>query len=181
MAVNPPEDNVFMNSSGDTPASSHALYNNTDHQPGALRFGSPSFGSTAATQPDEHLAQLPTPHSAALESSLSTSGRKQHFRKLVSDIAEHLDQIDVDKVIWQKELPQKMKDKPALSVLEWLYNHGDFSMNELRPLTQLLKEIHREDLLEKVEAFQEKFGELINFNIKPQYTILKNFFGTYQI
>jgi hypothetical protein len=87
------------------------------------------------------------------------SRRKQHFRSLVSDIAEHLDTRDVDKIIWQKELPQKMKDKPALAVLEWLYSHGEYSMDEVRPLAQLLKAIHREDITEKVESYQEKFGE----------------------
>lgn len=99
-----------------------------------------------------------TPIDASIELA-EPNRRKQHFRSLVSDIAEHLDARDVDKIIWQKELPQKMKDKPALAVLEWLYSHGDYSMDEVRPLAQLLKAIHREDITEKVESYQEKFGE----------------------
>ena len=100
--------------------------------------------------------------STTLDASIETESgnrRKQHFRSLVSDIAEHLDASDVDKIIWQKELPQKMKDKPALAVLEWLYSHGDYSISDVRPLAQLLKDIHREDITEKVESYQEKFGE----------------------
>ena len=100
-----------------------------------------------------------TPIDASVELIAEPNRRKQHFRSLVSDIAEHLDARDVDKIIWQKELPQKMKDKPALAVLEWLYSHGDYSMDEVRPLAQLLKAIHREDITEKVESYQEKFGE----------------------
>lgn len=96
----------------------------------------------------------------------ATSRRNQQFRRLVSDIAEHLNKNDVDNIVWQKELPQKMKGEPALAVLEWLYNHGEFSMDELRPLTQLLKEIHREDVTGKVESYQEMFGKLLinNYN-----------------
>ena len=108
--------------------------------------------------------QLSSPNfrSTAIDASIETESnrRKQHFRCLVSDIAEHLDTSDVDKIIWQKELPQKMKDKPALAVLEWLYSHGVYSTDEVRPLAQLLKDIHREDITEKVESYQEKFGEL---------------------
>lgn len=103
----------------------------------------------------------PSFRSTAIDASIEAESnrRKQHFRSLVSDIAEHLDASDVDKIIWQKELPQKMKDKPALAVLEWLYSHGEYFMDEVRPLAQLLKAIHREDITEKVESYQEKFGE----------------------
>lgn len=111
----------------------------------------------------DHLL-LPTSASAAGFGGQSVeeadlNRRNQQFRRLVSDIAEHLDKSDVDKIIWQKELPQKMKDKPALEVLQYLYKNGHFTMDELRPLTQLLKEIHRGDITEKVESYQEKFGE----------------------
>lgn len=103
----------------------------------------------------------PSFRSTAIDASIEAESnrRKQHFRSLVSDIAEHLDASDVDKIIWQKELPQKMKDKPALAVLEWLYSHGEYSMDEVRPLAQLLKAIHREDITEKVDSYQELFGE----------------------
>ena len=114
---------------------------------------------------------VPSFRSTTIDASIEAESnrRKQHFRSLVSDIAEHLDASDVDKIIWQKELPQKMKDKPALAVLEWLYSHGEYSMDEVRPLAQLLKAIHREDITEKVESYQEKFGESDN-NISRNLT-----------
>lgn len=107
----------------------------------------------------DHSFLLPSTTFSGKSIEADPTRRSQHFRKLISDVAEHLDKSDVDKIVWQKELPQKMKDKPALSVLECLYKKGEFSMDELRPLTQLLKEIHREDVTEKVERFQEKYGE----------------------
>ena len=121
-------------------------------------------------------SSAPSFRSTAIDASIEAESnrRKHHFRSLVSDIAEHLDASDVDKIIWQKELPQKMKDKPALAVLEWLYSHGEYSMDEVRPLAQLLKAIHREDITEKVESYQEKFGELdinlaiISLHASPQ-------------
>ena len=116
-------------------------------------FTSPSSNQQHSTAPSFR--------STAIDASIEAepNRRKQHFRSLVSDIAEHLDASDVDKIIWQKELPQRMKDKPALAVLEWLYSHGEYSMDEVRPLAELLKAIHREDITEKVESYQEKFGE----------------------
>ena len=87
------------------------------------------------------------------------SQRGQQFRKLVSDMADHLDKNDVQKIIWQKELPKKMKESSPLNVLEYLYSRGEFTATELRPLSQLLQAIGREDLMGRVESYQEKFGE----------------------
>ena len=119
-----------------------------------------------STSSKQHVASsAPNFRPAAIDAvsiEAESNRRKQHFRSLVSDIAEHLDERDVDKIIWQRELPQKMKAKPALAVLEWLYSHGVYSTDEVRPLAQLLKAIHREDITEKVEAYQKKFGE---FNV----------------
>ena len=137
MGENAGDDNVFMSSSA------------------AAGHGAHVSGSTYA----DHPSLSPSTGFSGQSIEADSGRRSQHFRKLISDIAEHLDKNDVDKIIWQKELPQKMKDKPALSVLEYLYKKGDFAIGDLRPLTHLLKEIHREDLTGMVELFQEKFGE----------------------
>ena len=111
----------------------------------------------------EHMAGFANAQSSTaprLEMS-DMSQRGQQFRKLVSDIAEHLDKNDVHKIIWQKELPKKMKESSPLNVLEYLHSRGEYTATELRPLSQLLQAIDREDLTERVESYQEKFGELL--------------------
>ena len=85
--------------------------------------------------------------------------RKREFRSLVSDIAEHLDDSNVRSIIWQEQLPSSLTGKPPLDVLQYLYEHGRFSECRVAPLAQLLKDIHREDLASKVDAFWERFGE----------------------
>ena len=84
--------------------------------------------------------------------------RRKEFRSLVSDIAEHLDEKNVKDIAWHKELPSSLNDKPALDVLEHLYKHGKFSEIKVGPLEQLLKDIHREDLIGRVGTFSEEFG-----------------------
>lgn len=86
--------------------------------------------------------------------------RKREFRSLVGDISEHLEPKDIKNIVWQERLPSSLREKSALDVLEHLYKHGKFSEYEMRPLAQLLKDIHREDLTDKVDAFWDQFGEL---------------------
>ena len=86
--------------------------------------------------------------------------RKREFRRLVSDIAEHLDDNNVKGIIWQEQLPSSLTGKSPLDVLQHLYKHGSFSECKVAPLAQLLKDICREDLTNKVDTFLEKSGEL---------------------
>ena len=136
MAGSASEDNVFMASTNNSTAGARATPSNGSDR--ASGFGSAS---------------------SRLDVS-DTSQRRQQFRRLVSDIAEHLDKNDVHKIIWQKELPKKMKDNSPLNVLEYLHSRGEFTATELRPLSQLLQAINREDLTGKVDSYHEKFGEL---------------------
>ena len=86
--------------------------------------------------------------------------RKRAFRSLVSDIAQHLDNNNVKDINWQEGVPASLQDRPALDVLQYLHRRGVYNEHEVRPLVQLLKDIHREDLIGLVDAFREQFGEL---------------------
>lgn len=85
--------------------------------------------------------------------------RKREFRSLVGNISEHLEPKDIKSIVWQEQLPSSLRERSALDVLEHLYKHGKFSEYEVRPLAQLLKDIYREDLTAKVDAFRDVFGE----------------------
>ena len=102
---------------------------------------------------------LPHPNVSMFVSCASEDRRKREFRSLVGSISEHLESKDIKSIVWQEQLPSWLRERSALDVLEHLYKHGNFSENEARPLAQLLKDIHREDLAGKVDAFMDQFGE----------------------
>lgn len=85
--------------------------------------------------------------------------RRREFRSLVSDIAERLDDKNVKDIAWHKDLPPSLNDKPALDILEHLYRRGHFTEYKVGQLEQLLKDIHREDLIGRVGTFSEEFGK----------------------
>ena len=97
---------------------------------------------------------------------LHDNRRTHAFKSLVSDVAEHLDNKDVKNICWQMDAPNSMQEKTALEVLTWLVKHGKFSEVEVRPLAELLKDIHREDLTGRVETFWEEFGKVVYYDSK---------------
>lgn len=106
----------------------------------------------------EGISLTPSSASGFAGTYISEDRRKREFRSLVVDISEQIDPKDVKNIVWQVQLPSSLREKPALDVLEYLYKHGFFSEFEVRPLAELLKDIHREDLTSRVDAFWEKFG-----------------------
>lgn len=90
---------------------------------------------------------------------ISEDRRRHAFRSLVSDIAEHLSDSDIKGILWYQDIPSSLQNKTALEVLEYLYKHGVYTEREVRPLAQLLKDIHREDLTNRVDTFWKQFGE----------------------
>ena len=98
----------------------------------------------------------------ATSGPMSEDRRKRAFRRLVSDVAENFDDNNKRHLHWQAQLPPQLKDKSSLDILEHLHKHGFFTEYEVRPLVQLLKDIHRQDLITRVDAFSEEFiGEQI--------------------
>ena len=105
----------------------------------------------------------------AASGPMSEDRRKRAFRRLVSDIADSLDDINTRNLHWQVQAPSSLKDKSALDILEHLYKRGSFTEYEVRPLQQLLKDIHREDLTSRVDGFLEEFGEEISVTCNNNY------------
>ena len=102
----------------------------------------------------------PVPSGNASPRFVSEDRRKHAFRSLVSDVAEHLSDTDIKNIIWHKEVPTSLRTKTALEILEYLYKHGVYTEYEVRPLAQLLKDIHREDLTSRVDTFWKQFGKI---------------------
>lgn len=102
----------------------------------------------------------PVPSGRISPRIISEDRRNHAFRSLVSDIAERLSDSDIQKIIWQQDVPSSLQNKvTALEVLEYLYKHGHYTEHEVRPLAQLLKDIHREDLTSRVDTFWKQFGK----------------------
>ena len=101
----------------------------------------------------------PVPSGRASPRFISEDRRNHAFRSLVSDIAERLSESDIKNVIWQRDIPTSQQNRiSALEVLEYLYKNGFYTEYEVRPLAQLLKDIHREDLTSRVDTFWKQFG-----------------------
>ena len=101
----------------------------------------------------------PVPSGRVSPRFVSEDRRNHAFRSLVSDIAERLSDSDIQNIIWQQDVPSSLQNKvSALEVLEYLYKNGVYTEHEVRPLAQLLKDIHREDLTSRVDTFWKQFG-----------------------
>ena len=102
----------------------------------------------------------PVPSGRASPRFISEDRRNHAFRSLISDIAERLSESDIKNIIWQQDIPTSRQNRiSALVVLEYLYKNGLYTEYEVRPLAQLLKDIHREDLTSRVDAFWKQFGK----------------------
>ena len=80
------------------------------------------------------------------------------FRKLVSDISEHLSQDEVAKFSFIQHVPDK--NASALAAFNYLLRKGVFSHNNVEPLATILKNIDRHDLLTQlVEPYKDNYPQ----------------------
>lgn len=114
---------------------------------------------TTTEMAEEIVNRSTAPPGSASPRFVSEDRRNHAFRSLVSDIAERLDTSNIESIIWHQELPSSLQNKTALEVMEYLYKHGLYTEYEVRPLAQLLKDIHREDLINRVDTFWKQFGK----------------------
>ena len=92
--------------------------------------------------------------------------RYQGYKTLIQDIAERLGSDDVRSIAFNQDLPahNNHRQPAALEVLQQLERQGLFSHFKIQPLADLLKSIHRNDLVNKhIEPYQTKYGELSKF------------------
>ena len=82
------------------------------------------------------------------------------YKKLIAELSEHLVPEDLKQIIFLRSLPDILKNSSALDVLEYMEKHGKLSPTDIQSLSGLLKDVHRNDLVNKyVEEYQRKFGE----------------------
>ena len=86
--------------------------------------------------------------------------RYQAYKTLIHDLADHLGKDNVAAIVFNQNLPDGMKQLSALDVLSQLERQGLFSHLKIQPLVELLKSIHRNDLVNKhVEDYRRHFGK----------------------
>ena len=94
---------------------------------------------------------------------LSGGRRQWAFRKLITEISEHLLPGEVLKCSFIHNLPKTERSSSALHTLESLMQGGMFSHSNVDPLVKLLKDINRHDLVnEQVETFLTEFPATTN-------------------
>jgi len=89
-----------------------------------------------------------------------SENRYTAYKKLVAELSEHLLPEDLKQIIYLRSLPDSLKNSSALDVLEYMEKHGNFSPTDIQSLSGLLKDVHRNDLVNKyVEEYHRKFGK----------------------
>ena len=84
-----------------------------------------------------------------------SSWRRKEFRKLLCDISDKLDDNDIKKIKYMKEMTgDNVRSCSGLDVLVLLEKQGVFSPSNTEPLAELLHDINRNDLADNVRAYQ---------------------------
>ena len=97
---------------------------------------------------------------SSLSSQEYSENRYTAYKKLVAELSEHLLPEDLKQIIYLRSLPDSLKNSSALDVMEYMEKHGNFSPTDIPSLSGLLKDVHRNDLVNKyVEEYQRKFGK----------------------
>ena len=94
------------------------------------------------------------PQELALSMQSDNEGRKRIFKRFVSRLAEQLNGDDAKNIIWQTEISPPNSGQAPLDVLVQLYVTGYFDENRVHRLSQLFRDIHRQDLAAKVDSFK---------------------------
>lgn len=85
--------------------------------------------------------------------------RRLSYKQMVQDVADDMGTEDVQKIVFQFDLPADYKSKSALAALRELEVRGKFSDSDISPLLGLLQSIHRYDLINKhVTPYQQRFS-----------------------
>ena len=111
---------------------------------------------------DDNVSVISEASNAALCSDplMCQEDRNSAYKSLICDIAESLNERDVNKITWRyaEELPAAVKQKGCgLEVLQHLHENRKLSEWKVEHLKKLLANIKRKDLEEKVEQFQQQY------------------------
>lgn len=78
--------------------------------------------------------------------SQSSEKLQTAFRKLLSDLSERLRPEEVKRISFLCNLPEERSSK-ALDTLKYLMEVGTFSHENVKPLSDILKNVNRHDLV----------------------------------
>ena len=93
--------------------------------------------------------------------TVSLSGGRREFRKLLCDISEKLDENELEKFKYINEITGE-NVRSGLDVLKALEKQGIFSPQNTEPLAELLQDINRKDLADDVRAYKcASYDELV--------------------
>lgn len=85
--------------------------------------------------------------------------RNQAYKSLIQDIAERLGEKDVNSIVYQRSLPEPARPQTGLDLLSQLDRAGLFSPSNIDPLIDLLKKIHRYDLVSQfIDGYLQHYG-----------------------
>ena len=85
------------------------------------------------------------------------------FRTLVVNISEELEKKDVEKIryLYKRDLGAGRQKLSALKSLDRLEEKGVFSFYCVLPLKQLLRNVHRLDLVPSVDSYAEAHSSIV--------------------
>lgn len=94
---------------------------------------------------------------------LQLSDHLETFRKLISDLSEHLRPEEVERCSFLRGLPPD-RTQTALDTLSYLMKIGEFSHTNVEPLVSLLKDVKRHDLVNTlVEPYKKEHPGTIKY------------------
>lgn len=85
------------------------------------------------------------------------------FSTMVISVSEELEKKDVEKIryLYKRDLGAGRHKLSALEILEKLEEKGIFSFHCVSPLKQLLRRVHRIDLVRSVESYAKAHSSVI--------------------
>ena len=83
------------------------------------------------------------------------SSKTLAYKQLIIDIADNLSPEDIERLSYQQDVQTEFKD--SMKLFRYLERRGRIGQLKLSDLSEMLKAIHREDLVTKmIEPFQRK-------------------------
>ena len=87
------------------------------------------------------------------------SARYQQFKLVLQKVATRLGVADVRSLVFNQDLPEELKERLGVDVLQKLEREVLFSDRNIQPLAELLRAIERHDLVNNyVQEYIQKFG-----------------------
>lgn len=97
------------------------------------------------------------------------SKEKTEFKSCIVDVAASLSQEETDTIVYLQDMPRSYRNSSPLEILWQLETAGVFSIYKIEGLIQILREINRIDLVQKVHHYTAKKRRK-----RPGYVLMPN-------